>query len=262
MQHIHGRRAAQLPVAGRSCAGFTYLGVLFAVALMGAMLAAIATIWHQAQQREKEKQLLFAGKQFRHAITAYYENTPGTAKQFPKKLEDLLEDKRFPFIRRYLRKIYYDPFTNGTDWGLVKGADGGIIGVYSKSDDEPVKKANFGEQFAQFEDKKHYSDWRFVYVSGAVEAAQNGGTSAATPPAESTPPEYAAPPTQQINSDSPDTRKQRLCYALHSVDLQTCMNLAKKLGDAAGANCVASAAGRYAACQDGEILPPLAVQHN
>lgn len=263
MQHVSERHVTLPPVAGRSCSGFTYLGVLFAVALMGAMLVAIATIWHQAQQREKEKQLLFVGKQFRQAIASYYESTPGLAKQYPKKLEDLLEDKRFPFTRRYLRKIFYDPFTGTTEWALVKDPGGGITGVYSKSDDEPVKKGNFGEQFAQFENKKHYSDWRFVYAPGSVPAiavAQNGSEIPALPPGETIPPEYV-PPTPPPLSNSPDDRKKRMCNVMRSTDMRTCLNLANKFGDAAGANCLASAAGRYAACINGERLSPLAVQY-
>jgi type II secretory pathway pseudopilin PulG len=266
MQQVSERRANRLPVAGRSCAGFTYLGVLFAVALMGAMLAAIATIWHQVQQREKEKQLLFVGKQFRQAITAYYENTPGLAKQFPKKLEDLLDDKRFPFTRRYLRKIFYDPFTGSTDWGLLKDAGGGITGVYSRSDDEPLKKANFGARFAQFDGKNHYSDWQFVYspdaAAGATTAAQNedGMPASAPVPHETIPPEYVAPPPT-LDSGSPDGHKKRLCDVMHGTDLRACLNMAKKFGDAAGANCLASAASRYSACLKSDPLPPLAVQY-
>ena len=264
MQRVSERRANRLPVAGRSCAGFTYLGVLFAVALMGAMLVAIATIWHQAQQREKEKQLLFVGKQFSQAIAAYYENTPGLAKQFPKKLEDLLDDKRFPFTRRYLRKIYFDPFTNNTDWGLLKDAGGGITGVYSKSDDEPVKKANFGEKFSQFRDKMHYSDWQFVYsqstAAGAATVAQNesGMPASAQVPPETIPPEYVAP-LPPPKSDTPGDRQKRLCDVMHSTDLSTCLNMAKKFGDAAGKNCLASAAIRYGACLKSDPLPPLAI---
>lgn len=259
MQRIPERRVTQQP--SRSCAGFTYLGVLFAVALMGAMLVAVATIWHQAQQREKEKQLLFVGKQFRQAITAYYDNSPGLAKQFPKKLEDLLDDKRFPFTRRYLRKIFFDPFTNNTDWGLVKGADGGITGVYSKSADEPVKKANFDKQFAQFEGMSHYSDWQFVYGSGTVIVAQNSSPAPAPPPAETIPPEFVVPPIQPPKSGSPGDQKNHLCDVMHSNDLAICLNIAKKFGNAAGANCLASATGRYAACQNGQMLSPLAVQY-
>jgi type II secretory pathway pseudopilin PulG len=250
--------------AHRHEAGFTYLGVLFAVALMGAMLASIATIWHQVQQREKEKQLLFVGKQFRQAIASYYENSPGLARQFPKSLDDLLEDRRVPFTRRHLRKIFYDPLTGSTDWGLVKDAGGGITGVYSKSDDEPLKKANFAEQFAQFEDKKRYSDWRFVYAPGSVPAialAQNGSEIPALPPGEAIPPEYVAPPPKPPESGSPDDRKKFLCDVMRSNDMRTCLTLAKKFGDAAGANCLASAAGRYSSCRNGERLSPLAVQY-
>lgn len=231
---------------------------------MGAMLAAVATIWHQAQQREKEQQLLFIGKQFRQAIGSYYENSPGLAKQFPKRLDDLLEDKRVPFTRRHLRKIFYDPFTGSTEWGLVKDADDGIVGVYSKSDAEPLKKANFGEKLAQFEGKKHYSDWQFVYAPGSVPAvavAQNGSEIPALPPAEILPPEYVVPPLQPPKSNSPDDRKKHLCDAMHSNDMGTCLSMAKKFGDAAGANCLASAASRYAACLNGEMLPSLAVQY-
>jgi type II secretory pathway pseudopilin PulG len=262
MQHVPERRVAQLPVVDGSCAGFTYIGVLFVVALMGAMLVAVATIWHQAQQREKEKQLLFIGKQFRQAIASYYENSPGgLAKQFPKSLDDLLEDRRLPFTRRHLRKIFFDPFTNSTEWGLVKDAGGGITGVYSKSGDEPVKQANFGQIFAQFEGKKHYFDWQFVYVTGAVTIAQIGSEVPALPPGETIPPEYVAPPPKPPTSDSPDDRKKHLCDLMHSNDLRTCFKLSKQFGDAAGTTCLASAASRYSACLNGETLPALAVQY-
>jgi type II secretory pathway pseudopilin PulG len=76
--------------------GFTYIGLLIAVALVGVMLVSVATFWHQALQRENERQLLFVGNQFRQAIAAYYENSPGPVKQFPKKLEDLIADQRTP----------------------------------------------------------------------------------------------------------------------------------------------------------------------
>ncbi len=246
---------------GRSYSGFTYLGVLFAVALMGALLASIATVYHQVQQREREEQLLFVGKQFSQAIAAYYENSPGVAKQFPRALESLVEDKRFPFTRRYLRRIFYDPFTGSTDWGLVKGPDGGITGVYSKSSEEPLKKANFGEKLAQFEGKSHYSDWQFLYASGPAFVAQNGGPSSAPAPVETIPPEYAASAPQPPKSSSPDDQKHHLCDLMHSHDLAICLNMAKTFGDVAGATCLASAASRYAACVRGEMMSPLAVQY-
>ncbi len=256
----------QSPVTRRSCSGFTYIGVLFAVALMGAMLAAVATIWHQVQQRENEQQLLFIGKQFRQAIASYYNNPPDGIKKYPKKLEDLLKDKRVPYTKRHLRKIFYDPFMGSTEWGLVKGADDGIVGVYSKSDAEPLQKANFGKIFPMFEGKKHYADWQFVYAPGSVltaAIAQSGNATPGPPPAEISPPEYIAPPPQppKSNSNSTDDRKQRLCELMHSTDMSTCLNMAKKFGDTAGRNCLASASSRYAACLNGDAMPTLSVQY-
>ena len=60
------------------------------------------------------------------------------------RLEELLQDPRYPDIRRYLRKIYLDPMTGSAEWGLVTGPGGEIYGVHSLSGDEPLKKANFG----------------------------------------------------------------------------------------------------------------------
>src|SRR5207237_7930193 len=75
--------------------GFTYLGLLIIVAVMGAGLAATGTFFSHAAQREKERELLFVGDQYRQAIGSYYRHSPGTG-AYPKKLEELIEDKRFP----------------------------------------------------------------------------------------------------------------------------------------------------------------------
>lgn len=255
----------QLPQSLSTEAGFTYIGVLFAVALMGVTLALIATVTSQTQQRDKEKQLLFIGSQFQQAIASYYENYPaGQVKQFPKRLDDLLQDNRTPFTVRHLRKIFFDPFTANVDWGLIKDANNGIVGVYSKSEIKPIKVANFDKEFAQFENQKHYSDWKFIYAAGAqqvVIAAQIGSEPQVIPPPEVIPPEYVAPPSPTTKPTTPDERKKRLCDGMHSTDLRTCFTLSKKFGDAAGATCLASAASRYTACMNGEMLSPLAVQY-
>lgn len=48
--------------------GVTYLLLLFVIAIMGAGLAATGVIWHQLAQRDREKELLVVGDQFRQAI--------------------------------------------------------------------------------------------------------------------------------------------------------------------------------------------------
>lgn len=96
--------------------GFVYLWALFGVTLAGIVMAGVGQVWQVKAQREKEAELLYVGEQFRKAIMSYY-NT-GT-KQFPETLEELLEDKRTPAIKRHLRKIYTDPVTNTTEWGII-----------------------------------------------------------------------------------------------------------------------------------------------
>jgi type II secretory pathway pseudopilin PulG len=166
--------------------GYTYLTLLFAVAFMGAGLAAASSIWHTAQMREKERELLYVGEQYRKAIEAYY----AQGKQYPKELVQLLRDQRVPGVQRYLRKLYRDPITGKTEWGFVKAPDGGIAGVHSLSDEAPFKQADFPKALAEFTGKTKYSDWKFAYLpqgtqttlpQGAPGAAAPQGTPGATP---------------------------------------------------------------------------------
>lgn len=143
--------------------GFTYLALLFAVALAGIALAATGTIWSTERQRERELELLFVGKQFRQAIQFYYENSPGRVKQYPRSLDDLLLDNRYLGVERRLRQIYVDPVTGEKEWGLDAAPEGGIMGVHSLSNEAPIKTTGFAVRDADFEGKEKYSDWRFVY---------------------------------------------------------------------------------------------------
>ena len=150
--------------------GFTYLTVLFVVALLMTGLALAGEAWETAAKREKEAELLFVGNQYRNAIARYYESTPGAMKRYPSTLAELLEDPRQPAIRRYLRKLYPDPFGGG-QWGLVKAPDGGIAGVYSMSSAKPLKSGNFRAREAAFSEAQRYADWKFVYSPVAPPAA-------------------------------------------------------------------------------------------
>src|SRR3954462_1742852 len=147
----------------RRAEGFTYLGVLLLVAIMGFGLAAFGELHSHAAQRQKEEDLLFIGAQFRDAIASYYNKSPG-AKAYPKKLEDLVEDKRFPMAQHHLRRIYRDPMTESVDWGVVETPDkAGIMGVHSRSEEAPIKTGNFDAPEASFEDAENYSKWTFIY---------------------------------------------------------------------------------------------------
>ena len=152
--------------------GFTFISLLIVVAITAGTLAAAGGLWSQAAQREKERELLFVGEQFRQAIALYYWRTPGGAHQYPKSLEALLEDKRWPVTQRYLRKLYRDPVTGSTDWGIVEAPGGsGIMGIYSKSVEVPIKTAGFPARFGAFEDARNYTDWKFVFSPEVPKAA-------------------------------------------------------------------------------------------
>lgn len=147
----------------RTQAGFTYLAVLIAIAMMGVALAAAGTVWATSRQREREQELLFAGDEIRHAIALYYLDPDAGAHQFPAALADLLEDRRAAVPHHHLRRLYRDPMTGSTDWQVVLSAEGTIMGVFSASRQAPIKRANFKAVDADFTDAECYCDWKFVY---------------------------------------------------------------------------------------------------
>ncbi len=143
--------------------GFTYVAMLVAVVVIGIGLAAVGQVWSVANQRDREQELLFVGHEFRNAIQRYYEQTPGAARRYPAKLDDLLQDKRYPGLRRYLRKLYRDPMTGKAEWGLVMAPGGGVEGIYSLSTERPMKQKGFDSVDGDFEGAKTFADWRFLY---------------------------------------------------------------------------------------------------
>lgn len=150
--------------------GFTYLAILFAIAVAGVILARAGVNWSQDAQREKEKELLFIGNEYRKAIMLYYERTPGAVKKYPAKLEDLLTDTRFVTPQHCLRKLYRDPVTAQAQWALVMSSEGGIMGVHSLSTAAPIKTAGFGHADVAFEGAGRYAEWVFSYTPPASSA--------------------------------------------------------------------------------------------
>jgi type II secretory pathway pseudopilin PulG len=149
--------------AGSAERGFTLVGTLLLIAVLGAGMAAYGELASHAAQREREQELLFVGNQFRQAIGAYYETSPGGAKRYPLKLEDLIEDKRHPMPKRHLRRLYADPMTGTPRWGLIDAPGGGIMGVYSLSAARPIKSGGFATRDSTFAAAARHSDWHFAY---------------------------------------------------------------------------------------------------
>lgn len=149
--------------------GFAYLTILFIVAIMAGGLAVIGEVWQTSTLREREAELLFIGDQYRKAIERYYLAGP---RQYPKNLTDLVQDPRQPGTVRHLRRLYPDPITGKAEWGFVKSPDGGFAGVYSLSEEQPLKSAGFAVRDATFEGKLKYSEWQFIFAPAAAASAK------------------------------------------------------------------------------------------
>jgi type II secretory pathway pseudopilin PulG len=151
--------------------GFTYIGLMIAVAMTGAGLAAYGEFASHAALREKEAELLFRGNQYREAIASYYKKE----KRYPQSLEQLLKDPRYPMPVHHLRKLYPDPMTGAADWALIKAPEGGIMGVHSRSEEAPIKTGNFAARDAALAEAPRdpestgprYADWKFFHRPSA-----------------------------------------------------------------------------------------------
>ena len=158
-----GRRAC---AGQRRARGAVMLAFLLALALVGIGAARAFDVWSVTLQRQREQQLLFVGHQYRAAIRDYYYGGPaGGGRALPPSLDALLEDDRFPVPVHHLRRLYSDPMTGSADWGLLMVGDR-IMGVYSKSEAQPIKQKGFALIDSTFEDKSSYHDWVFAFVAG------------------------------------------------------------------------------------------------
>jgi len=144
-------------------AGFTYLGLIIFVTIIGLVGAATLKIGALLQRAAAEEELLDIGAAFSAALDSYAAATPQGASPYPPSLKELLKDPRVPGVRRHLRKIFVDPLTGKAEWGVVYLGDGttGVVAVHSLSTAKPLKVANFDSRFAGLDNADTISAWRF-----------------------------------------------------------------------------------------------------
>lgn len=142
--------------------GYSYVVVMFTVAFLSIASFRALESARIAEKRDKETQLLWTGMAYRNAIAAYYFQNSGSSKKYPQELGDLLFHGGLNNPTRPLRKRYRDPITGSNVWGVVRNAEG-IIGVYSLSSLEPMKRDGFPPELAGMTGAKKYSDWKFVF---------------------------------------------------------------------------------------------------
>ena len=160
--------------------GFTYLMLLWWVAISGVMLMAVSHSWVMDSRRQREAELIFRGEQIKHALQSYYDASPTDPKTLPTTWQDLLEDRRGPKLLRHLRQPYKDPISADGHWGVIK--QGLFIkGVHSESTLKPVKG---------LDKDATYQNWRYEVDAAAPPASSASATSSAA----------SAPPTAPRSS--------------------------------------------------------------
>lgn len=181
------------PAILRTSAGFTYIGALVMVVILGIMAARAVTVWKTAIQREKETELIFRGMQYMDGLRHWYwpnglpKQTAQTAQNSavqgavigsnpaypgslpngvagPKELKDLLKGTGAS-PKPCIRKLFPDPIT-GKEFEPIRGADNRIIGVQSTSTGQPIKQGNFPFDLDpnDFEGKNSYKEWQFICI--------------------------------------------------------------------------------------------------
>lgn len=160
----------------RPDAGFTYLGLLILLAILGIVSAAASQIGVVMHRRVSEETLLEVGREFSRALESYRRATPAGQPDEPPALQDLLKDPRFPGAVRHLRKLYHDPITGQQEWGILRSEESKhIVGVFSLSEAQPIKIANFDLRLQGFAGKSSYQQWVFTSSQAGATGNSPGG---------------------------------------------------------------------------------------
>jgi len=177
-------------IGRRRQGGFTYLGLIVFVFIIGLVGAATLKVEALLRRAQLERELLDTGMQFSLALDSYAAATPRGQPRAPMRLDELLRDNRFPSPRRHLRKVFIDPVTGKAEWGLVRAGEAGpILGVHSLSQATPLKQANFEPYFAGFENREHLAQWRFMAHETGTQVQPVAPGQPPVPPATPPPPQ-------------------------------------------------------------------------
>ena len=142
--------------------GYTFVAVLALIAITSLGLAVAGPIWSDHVRRDRELEMLRIGALYANAITNYRDRAPGSLKQYPLRLEDLLSDSRFVGVERHLRELYRDPVNQYQAWKPVRDIDARIIGVQSARDSAPIAERTIDLGTLRLAPARRYSDWKFL----------------------------------------------------------------------------------------------------
>jgi type II secretory pathway pseudopilin PulG len=187
-----------MELAGQGSRGYAMAALLVAMSVMAVLMGALLPVWTHMATREKEAELVFRGNQYARAIGLFQRKFANT----PPPTIDVLVEQRFlrkkykdPITNDDFQPIYANqamqqgvsaptgaarpgqqataslgtPAQQSLQSGFGStgvGAQGGIIGVTSKSKETSIKVLN---------GRTKYNEWAFVYIQTAQRPNQPGG---------------------------------------------------------------------------------------
>ncbi len=125
--------------SARSQGGFYLMAVVMLSFAVAVMVAALTRLWEAELVRDRERDLIWVGREFTRALTSYRGFTPPGQPASPGSIDDLLLDRRVDPPLRHLRRAYLDPISGKARWGIERDANGRIAGIHSLSVQRPRK---------------------------------------------------------------------------------------------------------------------------
>lgn len=132
----HGNPQGNKRLHSYPARGFTFVMVLAAMLILALASQGVLTVLSTQAQQERRLEQQRIEAIYAKALKAYYNASPGTRKQYPETLEDLLLDKRQVTIQRHLRRLYADPLQPQVPaeaaWDMTRDGAGRIQAITSK----------------------------------------------------------------------------------------------------------------------------------
>ena len=185
--------------------GYTMVAVVLGMMILAIVIMGVAPAVATVMKREREKELLFRGKQYARAI-ALFQKRYG---RFPTELKELYENRP-----RTIRKLFKEPMCNCPDWHVIYqnspdalnpgGGGSGLPGARPLPTPTPgafgptgqtktvgpivgVRSSVHEEALTEWRGQKFYDEWRFI-MGDADRDTQVGFPTMRLPPGAPPPP--------------------------------------------------------------------------
>ena len=188
--------------------GYTLVAIVIGMMILAILIMGVAPSVATIMKREREKELLFRGKQYARAI-ALFQRRYG---RFPNELKELYENRP-----RTIRKLFKEPICRCPDWHVIYQnspdalpggqAGGGVAGLPGSRPLPTPTPGVFGaggqlksvgpivgvrsnvheEALTEWRGQKFYDEWRFI-MGDADKDVGIGGLPRGAPPPAVTPP--------------------------------------------------------------------------